>query len=349
MVPTHEDVALKANLVDFASELSYRKSGKEPERQAKGTEVSGQTVLKAVRLLDTRVQSEADKERRKVKVLYIEADEDHVPSQDGTNVEVPLVYVHEGKFRQGSRSHLKNVHYFSGVYSHAEELWYDVLNYINCNYDLDKVEHIYICGDGAKWIRLGTKIIPKSTFVLDRYHLARYIAAALGKGNELSREIWQAIRDVDLEKAKAVLKKAYRSAQTEGRRKAVKQCRRYIVGNWDGIKVYKTSPEVIGCSAEGHVSHVLSARLSSRPMGWSRPGMDQMARIRVLKANGINIKEQYLKQLGKPATVLKVCQTSLQQQRKLLERPPFETLGNIPALKGPTTSLAQILRAIKSA
>jgi hypothetical protein len=84
-------------------------------------------------------------------------------------------------------------------------------------------------------------------------------------------------------------------------------------------------------------------------MGWSRPGMDQMARIRVLKANGINIKEQYLKQLGKPVTVLKVCQTSLQQQRKMLERPPFETLGNIPALKGPTTSLAQILRAIKSA
>lgn len=26
---------------------------------------------------------------------------------------------------------------------------------------------------------------------------------------------------------------------------------------------------VIGCSAEGHVSHVLSSRMSSRPMGWS--------------------------------------------------------------------------------
>ena len=29
---------------------------------------------------------------------------------------------------------------------------------------------------------------------------------------------------------------------------------------------------VWGCSAEGHISHVLSARESSRPMGWSKKG-----------------------------------------------------------------------------
>lgn len=251
--------------------------------------------------------------------------------------------------RRGSRSHLKNVYYFSGVYSHIEELWYEVLDYIESNYDLDTIEHIYLCGDGAKWVREGTGIIPKTSFVLDRYHLAKRIVAALGKGNELWREIWKAIMNADLEKAKAVLKEAYRRAQTEGRGETVKRCRRYIIGNWDGIAIYKTSLDVSGCSAEGHVSHVLLARLSSRPMGWSRLGMDQMARIRVLKANGINIKEQYLKQRGKPTTVLKVCQTTLKRQRMMLERPPFEMLGNMPALKGPTSYLTKILRAIKSA
>lgn len=36
------------------------------------------------------------------------------------------------------------------------------------------------------------------------------------------------------------------------------------------MKVYKThSKEVIGCIVEGHIGNVLSARLSSRPMGWS--------------------------------------------------------------------------------
>lgn len=347
---TRVDMAVKANLADFASEISYRKSGQEPGRNAKGTEVSGQTVLNAIRDLDTEVKEEENKERRQVRVLYIEADEDHVACQDGSTVGVPLVYVHEGRFNKGSRSYLKNVHYFSGLYSDTEELWYQVLNYLDGTYDLDKAERIFIAGDGAKWIRLGTKIIPKSIFVLDRYHLAKYVLAAVGRGNDISREIWRAIDDAGLDKVKAVFKEAHRRAETEGRRNAIKQCRRYVMGNWDGIQVYKTySKDVIGCSAEGHVGHVLSARLSSRPMGWGKQGMDKMARMRAMKANGINIREQYLQQQARPVTVLKVCQVQIQNQRKLLQQPPYEMLGNIPALKGRTTALTQTLRAIKSA
>ena len=35
-----------------------------------------------------------------------------------------------------------------------------------------------------------------------------------------------------------------------------------------------------GCSAEGHVSHVYSDRMSSRPMGWSENGTDAMCGFR---------------------------------------------------------------------
>jgi len=42
----------------------------------------------------------------------------------------------------------------------------------------------------------------------------------------------------------------------------------------------------MGSSAEGQVSHIFAARLSSRPMGWSKIGADKMARLRVYKANG---------------------------------------------------------------
>ena len=40
-----------------------------------------------------------------------------------------------------------------------------------------------------------------------------------------------------------------------------------------------------GCSAEGHVSHVLSDRLSSRPMGWSQTGADRMSKLRCYERN----------------------------------------------------------------
>ena len=42
---------------------------------------------------------------------------------------------------------------------------------------------------------------------------------------------------------------------------------------------------ITGCSAESHVSHVLSDRLSSRPIGWSTVGADRMTKLRCYERN----------------------------------------------------------------
>ena len=70
--------------------------------------------------------------------------------------------------------------------------------------------------------------------------------------------------------------------------------KRYILNNWEGIRNL-FGEEKYKCSAEGHISHILSDRLSSRPMGWSLEGADEMARMRAYKANGGSIKEYYRK------------------------------------------------------
>jgi len=61
-----------------------------------------------------------------------------------------------------------------------------------------------------------------------------------------------------------------------------KEARKYILNNWEGIKIYNEDEDVIGCSAEGHISHVFSARLSRNPLGWSREGLKLMAKLRYL-------------------------------------------------------------------
>nr|WP_294575870.1 UPF0236 family protein [uncultured Anaerostipes sp.] len=54
-----------------------------------------------------------------------------------------------------------------------------------------------------------------------------------------------------------------------------------MLSNWTAAKMRLTNRKTVkGCNAEGHVSHVLSARMSSRPMGWSRTGADKMACVR---------------------------------------------------------------------
>lgn len=56
-----------------------------------------------------------------------------------------------------------------------------------------------------------------------------------------------------------------------------------------------TQPDAAS-STEGHVSHMLSDRLSSRCMGWSPIGAEPIARMRTYIANGGNLEAYARKQ-----------------------------------------------------
>ena len=225
--------------------------------------------------------------------LYVEADEDHVALQDGTNTMVKLVYVHEGKEIRKGRNQLNNPHYFSGLYKNTEELWLEVIDYIDEHYDLDNIETIYLAGDGASWIREGLNWLPCSRYVLDRYHLNKYVLRATGHIPGKRPELWDALNRCDYGGVKEVFKEIIKATETESKKEAVKESYRYILRNREGIEIYSKDPYVLGCSAEGHVSYVLSDRMSSRPMGWSKEGADQMARLRAFKHNGGSRQDLY--------------------------------------------------------
>lgn len=54
----------------------------------------------------------------------------------------------------------------------------------------------------------------------------------------------------------------------------------YITKNWSAAKTrLQRDFGVVGSSTEGHVYHVLSRRMSTDPLGWSRHGAEQMARL----------------------------------------------------------------------
>lgn len=66
----------------------------------------------------------------------------------------------------------------------------------------------------------------------------------------------------------------------------------YILHNWMPTRTRLCHDDhLIGCSAEGHVSHVLSDRMSSRPLGWCRDGANQMAHLRAYYFNKGNMLE----------------------------------------------------------
>ncbi len=64
-------------MVEHAQESSYGESS----RHVTDDTISRQTVMQKIRLLkDLKIESPSDK--RNVKILYVDADEDHVPLQN---------------------------------------------------------------------------------------------------------------------------------------------------------------------------------------------------------------------------------------------------------------------------
>ena len=221
---------------------------------------------------------EIPEKKRRIKKLHIQADEDHVAlqfyekkgdlqiSESGrkSNTVMPkliLFYediVEDGK--QGSRRYrLTGKHYFGGVYEGAganEDLWLQVQQYIYDNYDTEYLENVYIAGEGAPWIVSGCQVLEKSKFVLDKFHLCKYISAAtnhLLDSTEDARElIYAAIREKNLEEVQRLLRKCGASAVTSGKQKEIEACQKYIQNNWLGVIVlYDDAGADWGCSAEG--------------------------------------------------------------------------------------------------
>ncbi len=270
--------------------------------------------------------------------------------QDGTNKEIKLIYVHEGKrFKSKGRYELINKRYFTGSLKSSEDLWLEVADYLEEAYDLEKIEKIYISGDGARWIKEGLNWIKGSKYVLDYFHLSKYVRKATAHMSQTFEPLWGYINRHQKDYVKQLLNFIIEETESETKKEAVKDCKRYILNNWEGIK-RGYEKEYIGCSAEGHISHILSSRLSSRPLGWSLTGADQMARLRVYNANGGDIYELMSKKKIEKAKEERIIELESRVVKKRLKIAIPETLDNIPYINhGGRTWQRQILRAIRGA
>lgn len=341
------DVSLKAKLIEEAIDTPYARSGR---KAAEMLELSSQSVMNAIRELGPVSNNEVKISRSKEtpRILYIEADEDHVALQAGGCAEPRLVYVHEGRTQVGEkRWKLQNPRYFGGMYKESEELWNEVVDYIDQSYDYDSIEKIYLSGDGASWIKSGAAIINKSTFVLDRYHLNKAVKTAGAHIENAEREIWKAIKKADKKYLKVVFETILDATESETKVGAVKEAKTYIMNHWENLK-HHYAEDYSGCSAEGHISHIYSDRLSSRPLGWSRDGVDQMARLRVFNANGGNLFDLTLRKKQERIRETKAIELDLKVCRKKMQKASGETIDNLPALNfGNRTQLALALRGLR--
>ena len=336
----------EAEMLKEAVQTSYRRGGEESSLEAS---VSRQTVKNKLHALRFPKNTEEPEKKKEEEYLYIEADEDHVSLQfhekkgdlkeNGSHRKnncliTKLVYVHEGiepEAPQSRRHKLVNPYYFCRVCDgkENERFWDEIYEYIDSHYDLKKVKKIYLNADGGGWIEAGRKRIRGLSYVLDEFHLQKYLIRLTShmkdSTDDARRELYRAIckgTKGDFAGIVERLKDTLPAENRESGTRRLEEGRDYILSNWGVARLRVLHKDgVKGSSTEGHVSHVLSSRMSSRPMGWSRKGAAKMAELRAYYYNGGDMLElvRYQKQgMAKAAGAESdiISSTQIQQSEK---------------------------------
>jgi hypothetical protein len=128
---------------------------------------------------------------------------------------------------------------------------------------------------------------PKSTYQLDRFHLARELKRALDAGS--AKAAYSKACEGDLKAADKILAQAQEGAAEEEAEK-IAQTRRYLASNREGLADWRIGREGaedlrgLG-TAEGNIDKKLANRLKKRGMSWTIAGGHSMAKVIQLRDN----------------------------------------------------------------
>ena len=313
------DKKVKAEVIRKANDQSYSKSGKlvVPEM-----EISSTTVMRNVRKNDWKMNIEERKEEEKIKAknIFIQVDEDHVKQRNKkgcTISKIITIYTRKRTLTKPDRipevkqvrKELVDKFTFSGLYKDMQEMWEDVAYYIDCTYKKEEVETAFVMGDGASYIKAGTEWIAKSVFVLDTFHLEKYINN-LNYDEYLKTKLQEAIDQFDPISTENIMNEAIKKIEQEleedkqlsrntkrleNRLKKIKDTKTYLMNQWEGIEAHdKYKDKLTGCCQEGQVHHTLSERLSTDAKVWSENGIDEMSQLRAFTQNGGDIYQKII-------------------------------------------------------
>ena len=164
-------------------------------------------------------------------------------------------------------------------------------------------------GDGASYIKAGVEWIDKAVFVLDLFHLEKYINH-LNYDEYLKSKLQEAIDQYDPISTENIMKEAIKKIKQEikedeqlgrntkrlnNRLKKIENTKTYLMNQWSGIEAHdKYKDKLTGCCQEGQVHHTLSERMSTDAKVWCEEGIDEMSQLRAFTQNGGNIYQKII-------------------------------------------------------
>jgi len=274
------ETGLALKLVELATDNSYEKSS----RIACGGAVSKQSVMKKARQIEEYSLPQEDV-RLNVTEIHIQADEDHVSMQDGRNTIVKLATIHEPRKQIKKKAYLPHKRHHVAYKDKPNDFWSRVSEDIVERYGSRENLKVYIHGDGASWIKTGMGWIPNSTFIIDKYHLHKYVDYISCNNLRYKCQVFQYLRHKEYSKLRVFIDTIIGNDELD--EIVGEKAYNYLKNNREGIRnLYKLEPSKVRTCTEGQVSHVLSDRLSRKPCAWMDEGLETISQLRIFQLNG---------------------------------------------------------------
>ena len=365
------DKKVKAEIITRANDQSYNKSGK---MVVPDTEISATTVMHNVRKNEWKMEipEREEKDKIRTKYVYVQVDEDHIKEigKKGCTIsKIVTVYTRKRTLTKEERipevkqvrKELVDKFTFAGIYKDNQELWEDVAYYIDCTYNKEELETVFIMGDGASYIKAGVEWIDKSVFVLDLFHLEKYINH-LNYDEYLKSKLQEAIDQYDPISTENIMNEAIKKIKEEikedeqlgrntkrlnNRLKKIENTKTYLMNQWSGIEAHdKYKDKLTGCCQEGQVHHTLSERMSTDAKVWCEEGIDEMSQLRAFTQNGGNIYQKII-DISTQEKINKKIEALEKRIKKKAQKKLFGTTGvAIPTLSGARDELYYELKNI---
>lgn len=267
---------------------------------------------------DIKEQREKEIER-----LFVMLDEKYVGSQFNDNkdhmIKAAVIFedtelVYKSKKKKDSIDRYKLVNSYTCA-SIENKLLSDTVDYIYNTYNTDKIKEIYFMGDCATWIKNFPKshwfnFNPKSIvyFSMDGFHFSQALKQLTTNKN---KDVYDALYEYVLKNDKKEfinMCNDFNELYPE-RTETIENKMNYILKNWGPRQLYQ-SKSFLKCSMESHISHIFADIFTSRPKAYSKKGLKQLLKLRLLKVNKQNIKELYLNSLNSN-TILTIKQDKI--------------------------------------
>lgn len=223
--------------------------------------------------------------KRRVSILFVEADGYWVSMQRRKDREVRMMVSHEGwqpRTPGSDEYELVNKSHYPEA-EEAEDFWDNASRHLYSLYDIDEEILVVINGDRAKWVRKGVEYFPNAIYQVDRYHLKREVRDLLRDTRHLEEGL-AAVDGSDVEGLTEALRKARMEVQDPVRVAKIDDLLSAIREMPEAFRDYRVRLAEMGYDIRGMrgmgatESNVnkFSLRLKKRGQSWGPEGLKAM-------------------------------------------------------------------------